>query len=105
QMGQTFSLDIGITDCTWLPVVSSSEPLNFRRSGATFRLLIKYKLPVNFAGARGRTGALYCGLPFTCSCQFDCASVALVGCLAGARRWHSRVRAVLCSASPQWLCA
>ena len=36
-----------------------------------------YRLPVNFAGASGPIGGLYCGLPSICSCQFDCAPEVL----------------------------
>ena len=37
------------------------------------------RLPVNLAGASGGIGGAYCGLPSTCSCQFDSAVAALFG--------------------------
>jgi hypothetical protein len=63
-------------------VLFSSEALKFVHSGAGFRPVTMYKLPVNFAGAIGGIGGLYCGLPSMCSCQLDSAPDVL-GCLFG----------------------
>src|SRR5262249_30222239 len=73
----------GATDCTNEPVLFVSELPKLTHSGAGLLPVTMYRLPVNFAGARGGIGGLYCGLPSTCSCQFACASAALRGCRFG----------------------
>jgi hypothetical protein len=73
---------LGATVRTYVPVLFSSEALKFVHSGAGLRPVTMYRLPVNFAGASGPIGGLYCGLPSICSCQFDSAPEAF-GCLFG----------------------
>ena len=72
----------GATVCTNVPVEFCSDWLKFVHS-AIGLLPTSHRLPVNFAGASGRIGGLYCGLPSTCSCQLPWASDALRGCRAG----------------------
>ena len=61
---------------TKLDVDDCSDVANRLHSGITL-LPTRYTLPVNFAGASGRIGGAYCGLPSTCSCQLAIASRAL----------------------------
>lgn len=72
----------GATVFTNAPVLSSNDALKFVHSGAGFLPVTRYTLPVNFAGASGPIGGLYCGFPSICSCQFDSAA-DVPGCLFG----------------------
>ena len=72
----------GATVRTYVPVVFSSDELKLVHSGAGLRPVTRYTLPVNFAGASGPMGGLYCAFPSMCSCQFDSAA-DVPGCLFG----------------------
>src|SRR5262249_3715548 len=72
----------GVAVCTYPPVLFSSDDAKVVHSGAGFFPVTRYTLPVNFAGASGPIGGLYCGLPSMCSCQFPSAAAA-PGCLFG----------------------
>ena len=72
----------GAAVCTQPLVEFCRDWLKLVHSGRTLEPSATNKLPVNFAGASGRIGGEYWGLPVMCSCQFDSA-LEVDGCLDG----------------------
>jgi hypothetical protein len=59
-----------------------SDAESSTHSGLTCLPSATNTLPVNFAGASGEIGGLYCGFPSMCSCQFASA-LEVLGWRAG----------------------